>query len=100
MAFLFFMMVRAATQGVSVKGDRDMMMKIGTVRISFSIKAQEAESINWPSSMMKIILSSFTVCSKIFRNKVSSCFCFFKVVILETSREIGNWTWKRSLRRQ
>ena len=52
-------MALAAAQGM--KGDRDMMMKMGTDRISFSIKVQEAESINWPSSMMKIILSSFTV---------------------------------------
>ena len=54
-------MALAAAQGMLTKGDRDMMMKMGTDRISFSIKVQEAESINWPSSMMKIILSSFTV---------------------------------------
>ena len=61
MVFLFLIMAPAAAQGVLTKGDRDMMMKMGTDRISFSIKVQEAESINWPSSMMKIILSSFTV---------------------------------------
>lgn len=54
-------MALAPEQGKPTKGDRDMMMNTGRVRTSFSIKAQEAASINWPSSMIKIILSSFTV---------------------------------------
>lgn len=66
--FLFFIMAQAAAQGMSTKGDRDMMMKIGTVLMSLSINDQEAESINWPSSMMRIILSSFTVCTR-WRNR-------------------------------
>lgn len=28
--------------------------------------------------------------SKIFINNASSCFCFFKMLILDTSREVGN----------
>jgi hypothetical protein len=57
------MRASAAEQGFS-KGDKAMIMKMGTVWMSFSIKAQEAESTNWASSMMKIILSSLTVWKK------------------------------------